>query len=366
MKRKEAFVTMFGDRDISQIARTASYWRHGSWDSGWGAWRIPQATVAEDVHVPYGAIIGDICGSIHSQKMDNPYAIDLINPNCVFTHNTVLTVAVAEAIGTGWWYGWAFYEWATKYPDRGYGERFLRWLDAETRKWQKKGGITSSESGNGWGSSWGSGAASRVSPLGWLFATETDLKQLRLNLYWLESEASASVAPTHQHSFSRMGAGIVASLIYLARCGYSKEDLRKYLCGKGAVSGNNTSNTPVAKHCLGALDKTLTGIGEDYRFNGSCIRAVAVAVAAFFESRNFVSAIQNAISMGEGSSTIACITGSIAEAFYKEIPQELIDFAKSKLPEEMIATLEGTDRKFSELYCTDEEFTNHRLGEKFT
>jgi ADP-ribosylglycohydrolase len=70
---------------------------------------------------------------------------------------------------------------------------------------------------------------------------------------------------------------------------------------------------------------------------------VPEAIIAFLESHDFVSTIQNAISIGGDSDTIACIAGSIAEAYYREIPQELVDFADERLPDEMkkILSFEG-------------------------
>jgi len=64
-------------------------------------------------------------------------------------------------------------------------------------------------------------------------------------------------------------------------------------------------------------------------------RNVPIAITAFLESHDFVSAIQNAISVGGDSDTIAAITGSIAEAYYREIPEDLKAFARSKLPEDI-------------------------------
>ena len=42
-----------------------------------------------------------------------------------------------------------------------------------------------------------------------------------------------------------------------------------------------------------------------------------------------------AVSLGGDSDTLACITGGIAEAFYKRIPQEMVDQTLSKLPEQL-------------------------------
>lgn len=42
------------------------------------------------------------------------------------------------------------------------------------------------------------------------------------------------------------------------------------------------------------------------------------AIVAFLESKDYETAIRLAISIGGDSDTIACITGGIAEAYYKE------------------------------------------------
>ena len=33
--------------------------------------------------------------------------------------------------------------------------------------------------------------------------------------------------------------------------------------------------------------------------------------------------------------TIACMAGAIAEAFYDEVPQSIVDFCKQKMPDEI-------------------------------
>ena len=45
--------------------------------------------------------------------------------------------------------------------------------------------------------------------------------------------------------------------------------------------------------------------------------------AAFLESTDFEDAIRNAVSLGGDTDTIACITGSIAEAYYG-VPAEIV------------------------------------------
>ena len=59
---------------------------------------------------------------------------------------------------------------------------------------------------------------------------------------------------------------------------------------------------------------------EKSNYSVTCQDTVHLAVAAFLESTDFESAIKLAISYGSDSDTIAAMAGSIAEAYYKEIP----------------------------------------------
>ncbi len=44
-----------------------------------------------------GAIAGDVLGSVHEFKPVKTKDFELFSPNCNFTDDTVMTVAVAEA-----------------------------------------------------------------------------------------------------------------------------------------------------------------------------------------------------------------------------------------------------------------------------
>ena len=70
------------------------------------------------------------------------------------------------------------------------------------------------------------------------------------------------------------------------------------------------------------------------------------AIIAFLESTDYESAIRLAISLGGDSDTIACIAGSIAEAYYKEVPIGIIEKSLSYLPDEFINVIELFSNKF--------------------
>ncbi|MDD2899563.1 MAG: ADP-ribosylglycohydrolase family protein [Desulfuromonadaceae bacterium] len=226
-----------------------------------------------------GAITGDIVGSIY--EFDNIKSTDfpLFSDGCFFTDDTVLTVALAEAIITGGCYETLMKEYFQRYPDAGYGKRFCAWA---------RGDIV------GPYKSYGNGAAMRISPVAWAFDTLEEVLQ----------KAKEYTVITHNHREGIKGAQATAATIYLGRTGSTKEGIRDYI-----------------KQTFGySLSKTCDQIRPKYKFDESCQRTVPQAITAFLESNDFEHAIRLAISLGGDSDTLACITGSIAEAFYGEVP----------------------------------------------
>lgn len=262
----------------------------------------------------YGAILGDILGSIyerHNLKTNRPEEIELINSRCRFTDDTALTVAVAEALLKGDRdYKKYILKWARRHPNAGYGGMFRRWFrDDDPQPYN----------------SFGNGSAMRVAPIGWV------CKSLEETLY----EAERSAAISHNHPEGIKGAQAVATAVFLAQIN-SKEDIKSYIV---ETFGYN-------------LDRTLDDIRTDYHFDVTCQGSVPEAIIAFLESENFCHAIQLAISLGGDTDTIACMTGAIAEAFYRHdkdrrIPDEYIRFAHSKISEEMRPLVHEFCQKFT-------------------
>ena len=59
---------------------------------------------------------------------------------------------------------------------------------------------------------------------------------------------------------------------------------------------------------------------------------VPQSIYCFLISNSFEDAIRKAISIGGDSDTIACMTGGIAEAFYKEISDDILANTKKVIP----------------------------------
>ena len=66
-----------------------------------------------------GAIAGDIIGSVYEWNNIRTKQFDLFAPDCFFTDDTVLTVALAESILTGTDYASLMNAYYRRYPDAG-------------------------------------------------------------------------------------------------------------------------------------------------------------------------------------------------------------------------------------------------------
>ena len=227
-----------------------------------------------------GAIAGDIIGSVYEGHNIKSTDFPLFDPWARFTDDTVLTLAIADAIMTGEDYGGKLREWYELYPERGYGSGF--------RRWAASGRVIPRPS-------FGNGSAMRVSPVGFAFDT----------LEKVLEEAKKSAEPSHNHPEGIKGAQAVAASVFLARKGFSKPYIKNYIESTFSYD----------------LSRTVDAIRPGYRFDVSCQGSVPEAIIAFLESTDIESAIRLAISLGGDSDTIACIAGGIAEAYYCDVPE---------------------------------------------
>lgn len=88
-----------------------------------------------------------------------------------------------------------------------------------------------------------------------------------------------------------------------------------HLSGPGWEEQGGHKNTVEAKFDYD-LNFTCDGIRDTYQWDATCQGTVPQAIRAFLDGTDFEDCIRTAISLGGDSDTLACITGSIAEAFY--------------------------------------------------
>lgn len=253
----------------------------------------------------WGAIAGDIIGSVYERHPIKTTDFPLFDRNARFTDDTVLTVAVAHAILTGTGYGAAIKEFGRRHPHAGYGGSFRRWLQSEPSQPYY---------------SWGNGSAMRVSPVGWAFET----------IGQVLDEARKSAEVTHDHPEGIKGAQATALAIFMARRGNAKEEIREELTRRFEYD----------------LRRTLDEIRPGYRFDVSCQGSVPEAIVAFLESESVEDAIRKAVSLGGDSDTQACIAGAIAEAFYGPVSEAVEQEVRRRLPEDFMGIVESFTERF--------------------
>ncbi len=155
--------------------------------------------------------------------------------------------------------------------------------------------------------SFGNGAAMRVSPAGFVAASEDEAKQI----------SRAVTAVSHDHPEGIKGAEATTIAICMARNGASQEEIKQRI---------EADYYP--------LDFTIDQIRPTYRFNEICQDTVPQAIQCFLESESFEDALRIAVSLGGDTDTIAAITGSIAQAYYgipPEIEREARQFLDDRL-----------------------------------
>lgn len=257
-----------------------------------------------------GALIGDYCGSIYewnNTHEESPDSIEILK-NGKFTDDSVLTVAVMEwLVSTGGENSKELIEylkdWATNYPDVGYGGKFKTWVLSDSDKPIN---------------SYGNGAGMRVSPCAFYANTLEECLDL----------AKKSAEVTHNHEEGIKGAQAIAEAIYLARSGAGKQDMKRIL----------------EEDFKYDLSKPITEIGtKSHNFDATCQITVPEAIICFLESRDFIDCIRKSIWIGGDSDTIAAMACSIAEPYYG-LPHFIMEDMKNKLPDDMKEVI----KKFNE------------------
>jgi len=232
----------------------------------------------------FGAIAGDVIGSAYEWNPVKTTDFQLFTDKSYFTDDTVLTVATAAALTSDMGYAQAYRYFALTNPGAGYGGMFERWVISNNQEPYN---------------SYGNGSAMRVAPIAWAFES---IEQVL-------AEAKKSATTTHSHPEGIKGAQATAAAIFMARHGISKEAIKNY----------------VTAHFGYDLDRKLDDIRPDYRFDVTCQGSVPESIIAFLEGTSWEDTVRLAVSLGGDADTQAAIAGSIAEAFYGSVPQEIMN-----------------------------------------
>lgn len=257
----------------------------------------------------WGAIIGDIVGSIYEFSNIKTKKFPFFPMNGYITDDSCMTIAIADALMKWKCDGGdlqqltiqSMREIGFKHPNMGYGFGFAKWLfNKESEPYN----------------SWGNGAAMRVSAVGWIVNSITEVKRLSYMV----------TAVSHDHIEGIKGAEATAVCVYLARMGKDKNEIAKYI----------TDN--YYDWCSSVAE-----LQANYSWDGSCQGTVPQALQCFIESTSFEDAIRNAISIGGDSDTIGAITGAVAGAYYG-IPKEMIETARKYVPDDLLTIIDKFEK----------------------
>ncbi len=255
----------------------------------------------------FGAICGDIIGSIYEIENIKSKDFPLFDVNSRFTDDSVMTCAVANA-SIKYFYNKNFdlfkkncidnmQKLGRNHINAGYGGTFIRWLMVNNPKPYN---------------SFGNGSAMRVSSVAYVAESLEEAETL--------AEISACVS--HNHPEGIKGAKAIAGAIWLLLNKKNKEQVKDYIEKK-----------------YYKLDFCISEIRDDYKFDVTCQGSVPQAIQCFLESESFEDSIRIAISLGGDSDTIAAITGSLSEAYYG-IPENIKNCALSYLDSELLLSLQ--------------------------
>lgn len=256
-----------------------------------------------------GAIAGDIIGSVFEQANIKHKEFSLFCKQSHFTDDSVMTLALADALLHGRDIAAnfrRFYQW---YPRAGYGNLFKHWASSPEAPAYN---------------SYGNGSAMRVAAC----AAAHESREVVLAC------ARKSAAVTHNHPEGIKGAEAIALGAFLARKEYSKADILAEIV---AYSGYD-------------LGFSLADIRAGYFFDATCQGSVPQALVAFREGADFEDVIRCAVSIGGDTDTIACMAGAIAGAHYG-VPMAIAKGVRGRLDERLSGVLALYEARFGPQGC---------------
>ena len=251
--------------------------------------------------------IGDIVGSAYEGKGNRIKDYDMVkmfSSRAHFTDDTVLTFACAEAFIDHLDMTMNLWKCANEHRHAGFSSKFKEWFASHKPQPYR---------------SLGNGSAMRCSSAGWLAQSEEECIRM----------ASETAAPTHNHPEGIKGAVATALAIFYGMQGKDKDFIRKQVLDEYYPNWSGL---------------TYEGIKPGYGFDETCQQTIPAALICFLESKDHEDCLKLAIALGGDADTLAAISGPMAYAFYKTMPEELIANAKAKLPEWMLEVNEELDQ----------------------
>lgn len=253
------------------------------------------------------AAIGDIAGSAYEgrgNRTKDYNCVKMFSSWARFTDDTVCTFACAEAFIDHLDMAQNLWKCCKEHPHAGYGHKYKEWLASHNPQPYK---------------SFGNGSAMRCSSAGWLAQSEDECVRM----------ATATAEPTHNHPEGIKGAVATALAIFYLKKGHDKEYVSEHV---------------LAKYYPEWACQKYGDFHDSYTFDSTCPGSVGPAIICFLESTDYVDCLKLAISLGGDSDTLAAISGPMAYAYYKTMPDSLVYKALKMLPVWMVGVNERFDK----------------------
>jgi ADP-ribosylglycohydrolase len=251
-----------------------------------------------------GALAGDFVGSRFEFWPNKSRDFDLVSETCRPTDDTVLTIAVGDALAHGLDIAQTLRAYTMSYP-ASYGMHFRQWAYGQLGS-------------DGPYGSWGNGAAMRVSTAAWLASSFEECMRY--------AEASAIV--THNHPQAVRSAKAVAAAIYAGLSGMDRLTIKAF----------------IEKAFGYDLSMSVEDLMPSSYFELKSWISVQKAFVCAFEAETVEAAIRNAVYLGGDADTEAAIAASIAET-WSEPPKDVVDAVMAYFPAPLRRRVESIQQK---------------------
>ena len=259
------------------------------------------------------------------------------------TDATVMTIAVARWLNSDPEHGRMTFSNCMKelhsiYPECGFSPTMNRWCDSEYSKPFPRDS---------------NDVIAMMSPIA---LQVNDLKEA-INLAMKTAEF------THNNPACIMGAAAFTDALWQAARGRSKGDIRF------AMENDYGINLDIPEHDLKSIlmgaekeDVVINGepTGEFYyretgRIDYSTMNTLTAALKCFLEGSSFEDIVRRAVALGGDSTTIASAAGALAQAFHKDMPEEIIQQCEKNLTTDLKNSMDSFEMSLTRRPVQKEE-----------
>ena len=167
--------------------------------------------------------------------------------------------------------------------------------------------------------------------------------------------AKMSAQFTHSHPDSIKGAQALTEAIWQARHGRSKDDIRFAMENCYGIDFS-IKDEDLKTILIGAQKEDVLINGEPsgefyYRPTGkmdySTMSTLTAALKCFMDGSSFEDVVRRSVAMGGDSTSIASMAGALAQAFYKDIPEEIVKQCNKNIPTELKNMMESYENSLT-------------------